>query len=1099
MRGRIEIVSASAGSGKTTRLSRELEEAVTKQGISPERIVATTFTTRAAAELVERGRQALLRAGRPEEADLFRAARIGTVNAVAGMIVSDFAFEAGVSPDLIVLDEVRAEEAFRRSLGEVVTRDDLAELSQLAGRFHELPWQSIVEDIAAAARTNHVDEAALDEHAEASAAGFLSLLDAPSEPAEHLDAALQGALVRATGALRERVEGGADKTKKTADVLDVYERALHRLAAHRALPWPEWASLAGQGAAARTDALCDEVRRAAASLLAHPQLREDCERAVRLCFGLARRTLAAYRRFKRERRAIDFVDQDTLALELLGRPEVEDALSSEIALVLVDEFQDTSPLQLALFLSLARIAPRSVWVGDQKQAIYGFRGSDPSLMEAVVGELLSGREPETLSVGRRSRAPLVRVTNALFVPPFGAAGLLASRVALSPASDDDAEELGPPVERWRLSARTNAEAAGALAAHVRHLLGDPAARVRDRADGEPRPLRPEDVAILCRRRDTCLAVAGALAAAGVGSEVARSGLLSTLEGRAVMAGLRLWVDGGDDLAAAEIARLTEPASLSPDALLRGGDPERFAGVAAAARLAAARAAAPLAGALEALDRTVSALRLDELCARHLRGRQGAANLDALRARAVSFVRLSRHRGGAASPAALVAHLEALAEDLADAQAQAAGDGAVTVTTWHAAKGLEWPVVILYELDGTFGRTSLGVHVDDARKAALRLDAPLAGRALRYWPSPFSPRASRTPFHERLARHPIAIAADAGAQREELRLLYVGWTRARDRLVLAGRGDLSAGTLALFAQGGGTPPAEPAVPSVAEGLERRLESRNTGQVPCPPPAALRASAPPKSPAPPAQGGDLSSMDGCALFETRVRWGGCELTVAVRRPPPAAAEAEGPPGAVEIFAAPAPASASPAPAPARLRPSEADERGTVLAVERLGAERMPSVRGEDPTALGTAVHGFFAADRPGLDGDDRAELATRLLEAWGATEALEPADLLAMGEQLDAWIARRWPGSRVRRELPMEHRLPAGTIVRGTLDLVIEHEAGTVVVDHKVLVADEPTALAQAAGYAGQLRAYAAGLVAAGARAPVETWIHLPLSGMAARVE
>src|SRR5690606_2326367 len=64
-----------------------------------------------------------------------------------------------------------------------------------------------------------------------------------------------------------------------------------------------------------------------------------------------------------------------------------DQLSREIRCVFVDEFQDTSPLQLAIFLKLAEIAERSVWVGDRKQAIFGFRGTDPSLMSAAVARL----------------------------------------------------------------------------------------------------------------------------------------------------------------------------------------------------------------------------------------------------------------------------------------------------------------------------------------------------------------------------------------------------------------------------------------------------------------------------------------------------------------------------------------------------------------------------------------------------------------------------------------------------------------------------------------------------------------------------------------
>src|SRR5204862_4090544 len=127
----------------------------------------------------------------------------------------------------------------------------------------------------------------------------------------------------------------------------------------------------------------------------------------------------------------DFVDQEALALELLRREDVRAALQGQLDLVLVDEFQDTSPLQLAIFLELASLARQSVWVGDQKQAIYGFRGTDPALMDAVIESLTAiSTDPElvlaaveavgkhakleTLSVSYRSRPELVHLTSDVF-------------------------------------------------------------------------------------------------------------------------------------------------------------------------------------------------------------------------------------------------------------------------------------------------------------------------------------------------------------------------------------------------------------------------------------------------------------------------------------------------------------------------------------------------------------------------------------------------------------------------------------------------------------------------------------------------------------
>src|SRR6185369_1200995 len=113
---RIEIISASAGSGKTYRLASVLQDAIANGGARPDAVLATTFTNRAAAELKERTRTRLLQAGRVEDAHRLGAARIGTVNAVCGRLVADFSFELGLAPDLRVIDERAAAVALRQAM-----------------------------------------------------------------------------------------------------------------------------------------------------------------------------------------------------------------------------------------------------------------------------------------------------------------------------------------------------------------------------------------------------------------------------------------------------------------------------------------------------------------------------------------------------------------------------------------------------------------------------------------------------------------------------------------------------------------------------------------------------------------------------------------------------------------------------------------------------------------------------------------------------------------------------------------------------------------------------------------------------------------------
>ena len=275
-----------------------------------------------------------------------------------------------------------------------------------------------------------------------------------------------------------------------------------------------------------------------------------------LVFKLAQDAYASYQTYKAERGLMDFTDQEVYALKALENPAICAELRHRLDLVLVDEFQDTSPMQLAIFLKLAQLAPRSIWVGDQKQAIYGFRGTDPALMAAAIAQLKAERLPapglsgvvtprvQSLRRSFRSRAPLVRLTSRLFARAFAAHGISEDRVALDADGPDD-PALGPCLEHWALHLEKNTQTRklpAALAAGVHQLLADPTVRVRDRGIGRPRGVKRADVAILCASNDACAGVAAALTALGIPSQRQQTGVLAILEGCALRAALHLWRD-----------------------------------------------------------------------------------------------------------------------------------------------------------------------------------------------------------------------------------------------------------------------------------------------------------------------------------------------------------------------------------------------------------------------------------------------------------------------------------------------------------------------------------------------------------------------------
>lgn len=150
------------------------------------------------------------------------------------------------------------------------------------------------------------------------------------------------------------------------------------------------------------------------------------------------------------------------------------------------------------------------------------------------------------------------------------------------------------------------------------------------------------------------------------------------------------------------------------------------------------------------------------------------------------------------------------------------------------------------------------------------------------------------------------------------------------------------------------------------------------------------------------------------------------------------------------------------------------------------------------FGDAVHCFLAADRPGVPSSDRSELAREVLERFGVTGTIEAEELPGISDRLTRWIDSAWPSATWRREWPLLHRLPEGTVVRGTADLVVETDRGAILFDHKTFPGSRDQALDRAASYAAQLGAYAAALVASGT--PVlSAYIYLPISGLLCKTE
>ncbi len=508
-----------------------------------------------------------------------------------------------------------------------------------------------------------------------------------------------------------------------------------------------------------------------------------------------------YRLEKLRLNGADFSDQEHLALDLLtGEDGAPTELGRQVAAryreILVDEYQDTNEVQNAIFRAVSRDGKNLFTVGDVKQSIYRFRLADPTIFLDKYNrfkpytEAREGEERKILlSRNFRSRREILDAANFVFE------NILSREMGEMEYGEDEALHFGaayyPPrqdcdTEFHLISAQQKSEEndrpvkkgtaeARFVAARIRRLLeeGYP---VTD-GDGNLRPCRPEDVVILMRSPGSrAAAFAAALAEQGVPCSFEESGdFFQTMEISVMLALLEVLDNPRQDVPL--IAVLRSPLfGFTPDRLaqLRGKTPTGDFYDAVEADGAADTAAfleTLSALRLAARDMSVHRLIWHIYNTLHVLGVFGA--MDDGPARRENLIALSRHAqrfesGGYRGLFAFVTQLRRLLEQgQAPVTGGASAVGGVRLMSIHRSKGLEFPIVILADLDHAFSRQDFDTPVLVHPSMGLgprRIDLD---RHIKY------PTLARKALEETLRRENLA---------EEQRVLYVAMTRPKEKLI-----------------------------------------------------------------------------------------------------------------------------------------------------------------------------------------------------------------------------------------------------------------------------------------------------------------------------
>lgn len=775
-------VLAGAGSGKTHMLvARYLHHLETR---SPLEVVAVTFTEAAAAELRARIRRGVQQA-RPGDLETLaelEAAQISTLHALCGRIIRDHPDAAGVRPDAAVMDEGQTRlwqaRQFRAVLGKLPTRlYRHLPFSRMAGALQALLADPLLAEQALTVGQDRWEAWAVD----ARTAALHALRSRPEWQAAREDLRrVQGDPADRMEQARAQAVAAMDALNGTEDWSDAVQALLSiKLVGGSAKLWPAGGLSVTKEALKAVRELVTEASESGLLTLTPGESDEWLALVLpdlREAFHLTR---AALTDLKRRAGLLDFNDLEVHALQALQSESVQAHYAQRWTAFLIDEAQDNNPVQAAILDLLSQGRTRTL-VGDIKQSIYGFRRAAPDLFRETSEAITrSGGQAVALDQSFRTHQALVGLANTVFQHLLG--DLHAPLTAARPGPGLP-EALS--LEAWQVTelkpkARARLAEGLLITRRVQDLLG--VLPVHDPATGTDRPLRPGDVAVLTRGWAALGPIRRALSTAGLPVQDLTTGsLLSTQEAQDALA---LLTAAALQDPAALVTVLRSPFALTADPVIhrlgqtaRDQDGNWFTALQNSddAALSQARHL------ISELQRRQRFTRPSELLALadRLSGYTAViANLwDGERRLAdwQGFLTVIRElERGEDDTFSVVRELRArLDEEVSVPRPVLEDRDAITLTTMHSSKGLEWPVVIIADLNWSAPPGAPEVVMDAEYGAALRGPYQLAPMA-------------HTLIHAR---------RQAREEAETRRLLYVAITRARDHVILTANGPGKKGSL-----------------------------------------------------------------------------------------------------------------------------------------------------------------------------------------------------------------------------------------------------------------------------------------------------------------
>lgn len=840
----ITFINAGAGSGKTYRLTKELYNAVNNNECAASEVMLTTFTKKAAEEIKVKAREKLLKEGKFAEANDLQNAYIGTVHSVGQKIIQKFWHYIGFPKEIRVIDEEDTDFYFRQAIAEIPTNSQLEDLIRLNYKFNPFNehktldvdrWKKDLFEIIVLSRTNHIDDFTNSKNQ--SLAYAKKIFNSKGTIIDYT--ILKPIVEKIIQIGKELPEKGHKERIKLANQLrkiklDNIQYSQLKIIRQAISEFQSPNNLIGDINNQAIVQLEDYHR--------SQTLLKDIEAYNSILFDLANESIKMYSKYKQEIGLIDYSDMENGFLRLLEFKDVRTEISKTIKLIMVDEFQDSSPIQLAIFIKLSEIVDRSIWVGDPKQSIYSFRGTDPVLIDAIVTRF-EQKENSSLAIDNlkdswRSRPEIVDAVNRIFTPAFKP--LKEDRITLNPVRTNKAFNKSALhqfnfVELNEKGKPDTTNYSNALAKGIVKVLSEewivsnktksfPSKENPDAEVVAIEKIKGKDIAILCKSNSDVTELTGKLKNLGIKVSAESDDLKKSAEYILIIALVKLILSEHNVLAKSEVILLSTknddvagliddrldflsklpslPSELIEieysiedliiekekyegqkktyyDALNKWGNENLLISGISSIFQELKELPVP-----QLLEHLVNRLDIYSLVTKWENAGQRRNNIQKIIEYAYKYDERCINMNLGASISGFVYYLQ-MQESLTDSVS--ADDDAVNVMTYHKSKGLEWPVVVLANLHkdvdwGFVSRNIFGVFIEN--KSEVNLDTILADRNIISLPWMFG--AQNAIISEDFDNHIISTSEFIRAQQkhhnELKRVLYVGMTRARDYMI-----------------------------------------------------------------------------------------------------------------------------------------------------------------------------------------------------------------------------------------------------------------------------------------------------------------------------